>query len=205
MWRAVWRGEDYGVMMGSVGMGGGWWPLGWHTNRILNFTWFPSVFVLTPYWRADIPLWLPLHLVGIATALLWMFDRPRRYVGGCKYCGFNVPGRLARGRCGVCGRILDGSWLLVGLALSTIAYVYLPMADLLSAFVLLWSTVFILLVLLPAALLIWRRVWPRVVPGFCHFCGYNLRGNVSGVCPECGTPTPTDDGLAAPTVDPPNP
>jgi hypothetical protein len=23
----------------------------------------------------------------------------------------------------------------------------------------------------------------------CHSCGYNLTGNISGVCPECGTPT----------------
>lgn len=26
------------------------------------------------------------------------------------------------------------------------------------------------------------------LPGHCRFCGYNLRGNVSGVCPECGEP-----------------
>jgi len=26
-------------------------------------------------------------------------------------------------------------------------------------------------------------------PGHCPKCSYNLRGNVSGVCPECGTPT----------------
>jgi hypothetical protein len=26
--------------------------------------------------------------------------------------------------------------------------------------------------------------------GACKACGYNLTGNVSGVCPECGTPTP---------------
>ena len=25
-------------------------------------------------------------------------------------------------------------------------------------------------------------------PGFCESCGYNLTGNVSGRCPECGTP-----------------
>ncbi|GMU21388.1 MAG: hypothetical protein AMXMBFR13_14810 [Phycisphaerae bacterium] len=24
----------------------------------------------------------------------------------------------------------------------------------------------------------------------CDTCGYNLTGNVSGVCPECGSPVP---------------
>ena len=28
-----------------------------------------------------------------------------------------------------------------------------------------------------------------VPPGQCRKCGYNLTGNVSGRCPECGTPT----------------
>ena len=28
--------------------------------------------------------------------------------------------------------------------------------------------------------------------GFCAHCGYNLTGNVSGVCPECGAPIPDD-------------
>ncbi len=37
-------------------------------------------------------------------------------------------------------------------------------------------------------------------PDHCTSCGYNLTGNLSGVCPECGTPIPpaaigtTDDG-----------
>jgi hypothetical protein len=31
----------------------------------------------------------------------------------------------------------------------------------------------------------WRPARPT---GFCAVCGYNLTGNASGACPECGTP-----------------
>jgi membrane protein YdbS with pleckstrin-like domain len=30
----------------------------------------------------------------------------------------------------------------------------------------------------------------RLKTGRCLACGYSLRGNVSGVCPECGAPVP---------------
>ncbi len=33
------------------------------------------------------------------------------------------------------------------------------------------------------------RRWRRRRKGLCVRCGYNLRGNVSGVCPECGKET----------------
>ncbi len=39
---------------------------------------------------------------------------------------------------------------------------------------------------LPTALLWWRN--RRIPPGHCESCGYDLTGNVSGRCPECGTP-----------------
>jgi hypothetical protein len=32
----------------------------------------------------------------------------------------------------------------------------------------------------------WWRLRPRRVPGTCRHCGYDLTGNVSGLCPECG-------------------
>ena len=32
-----------------------------------------------------------------------------------------------------------------------------------------------------------RRVAARRSAGLCVRCGYDLTGNVSGVCPECGT------------------
>ena len=31
----------------------------------------------------------------------------------------------------------------------------------------------------------------RIPPGHCLKCGYNLTGNISGVCPECGEPIKT--------------
>ena len=36
------------------------------------------------------------------------------------------------------------------------------------------------------ALQLYRRTRRRFPPGQCPSCGYNLTGNVSGVCPECG-------------------
>jgi hypothetical protein len=42
-----------------------------------------------------------------------------------------------------------------------------------------------LLVAIPTAYLCWRDR-RRIPPGHCRKCGYNLTGNVSGVCPECG-------------------
>ncbi len=54
---------------------------------------------------------------------------------------------------------------------------YLPLLPLLLA------------ALVPTALLWWldRRKYP---PGHCGKCGYDLTANVSGVCPECGSPIP---------------
>ncbi len=42
-----------------------------------------------------------------------------------------------------------------------------------------------LAVALPTA--IWSGLGCRPKAGHCKSCGYNLTGNVSGVCPECGT------------------
>lgn len=38
----------------------------------------------------------------------------------------------------------------------------------------------------PTGCLWWRDRRRRIPPGHCQNCGYNLTGNVSGVCPECG-------------------
>lgn len=48
-----------------------------------------------------------------------------------------------------------------------------------------------LLVALPTTYLLWtaRRRFPG---GCCHRCGYDLTGNTSGACPECGTKAPAE-------------
>lgn len=44
--------------------------------------------------------------------------------------------------------------------------------------------VFVITMALPAALLWYREL--RYTPGRCHNCRYNLHGNQTGICPECG-------------------
>jgi hypothetical protein len=39
---------------------------------------------------------------------------------------------------------------------------------------------------LPTVVLWWLDRRRRSLPGHCQNCGYNLTGNVSGICPECG-------------------
>ena len=48
---------------------------------------------------------------------------------------------------------------------------------------------------------IWRRRLQRK-PNHCRSCGYNLTGNVSGICPECGAAvtTPKKDAVPGVTV-----
>jgi len=59
-----------------------------------------------------------------------------------------------------------------------------------------WTTLilphwFVVIVTLPLPLLYASRIVHRRLPrcpGLCRSCGYDLQGNVSGICPECGTP-----------------
>lgn len=63
-----------------------------------------------------------------------------------------------------------------------------------------WNVVLILLLALPVVPLKRRcrdcgalfsgSWWKRPRKGFCGICGYDLTGNVSGTCPECGWKIP---------------
>jgi hypothetical protein len=44
--------------------------------------------------------------------------------------------------------------------------------------------------LLPSGILVLTDRSPKSSFNDCYTCGYNLFGNISGTCPECGTPIP---------------
>jgi len=53
------------------------------------------------------------------------------------------------------------------------------------------------ILVLPSLLILARlivRGWPSRAPGLCGSCGYDLTGNISGICPECGMPAIEDEG-----------
>jgi hypothetical protein len=52
-----------------------------------------------------IPLWMPLGLVSLPTAILWHLDRRRPAPGACR-CGYNLTGNVS-GACPECGRALE--------------------------------------------------------------------------------------------------
>jgi hypothetical protein len=50
-----------------------------------------------------------------------------------------------------------------------------------------WSVLLVTLLFPVHTAFLWWLDRRRIPPGHCQTCGYNLTGNVSGVCPECGT------------------
>ncbi|MCG3132419.1 MAG: hypothetical protein FLDDKLPJ_03258 [Phycisphaerae bacterium] len=66
-----------------------------------------------------------------------------------------------------------------------------------------WAAGIATVALIPGRLL--RRIRPprerdpvrrgRYPRGLCHACGYDLTGNVSGACPECGARRPASEWL----------
>jgi hypothetical protein len=97
---------------------------------------------------------------------------------------FNV--HLASGGVGIDNSVNRDGWR-VSLA-TTVRFNWLPvlMSDKRnwwSFYLPLWIP--LVVVAVPTAFL-WHRD-RRMPPGHCQKCGYDLTGNVSGVCPECGT------------------
>ncbi|MBN1858452.1 hypothetical protein JW848_04525 [Candidatus Bipolaricaulota bacterium] len=66
--------------------------------------------------------------------------------------------------------LIDWSWLQVnGFYIGLVLPLWIPFV----------------IAVIPTGVL-WYLDRRRIPPGYCRKCGYDLTGNVSGVCPECG-------------------
>ncbi len=108
------------------------------------------------------------HVI-VMSAQLWVMDRPTRPITGWVTFPGTVPGRPL--------------WVHVRFLFAR------PGAVAGGLFIPFWLP--LALTAIPTALLFWRDR-PRIPPGHCQKCGYNLTGNVSGICSECGTPCEPD-------------
>ncbi len=104
-----------------------------------------------------IPIWIPLALLVVITYGIWWIQHRDRG----KRIGLTA------------GAILLVAELCLGFPCASDIAVYV---------LLLLPTSF-----LASGLVSWRIESKRIPPGHCKKCSYNLTGNVSGICPECGT------------------
>jgi hypothetical protein len=66
-----------------------------------GYRWRPAA-SLQPAWWFVLPLWIPLMLAAVPTAVLWWTDRRRIPPGHCRKCGYNLTGNVS-GVCPECG------------------------------------------------------------------------------------------------------
>lgn len=118
-------------------------------------------------------LHVPLSFILVVMALIPAMRRVRQ-----RYHTISSGGllRLAGG-CLLCAFINPVAYLGLTFCHPTLASTVLMVLN---------ATGLIVLVVACQILITSRRA-TRYPPGHCQTCGYNLTGNVSGICPECGT------------------
>jgi hypothetical protein len=138
-------------------------------RRVLKWTGtIICVLILPVWWLSSEGVWMyhfDTWCVATTDGSLWLEFGPPDPALGRGWRGFWVEGTLWLGQ----------FWPVVFKDLRGNVDVVVPWCFLLA------------LMAIPTALLWWldRR---RIPPGHCQKCSYDLTGNVSGICPECGTP-----------------
>lgn len=199
-----WRGGVHIEDVSKYSVVYGWHEggLGWPGPPTWSFAFLQNRF-------ADgirIPLWAPWLLCVFVTALAWWLDRRRvreRLAGWFRWLR---PDR----RAAVNGRNAGLFFLLYvfGLGIPSFGLVTLGNRFQISLFQRMGEWLLQAIVLaIPAAIALawlWTRFLNRLRTRYpttgCKHCGYDLFGNESGICPECGMVV--EDAEAIPATDP---
>jgi len=77
-------------------------------RRLSGFSWWPrrsTSFALNPIVMYTVPLWIPLTLCGVPSAIAWRahLRRRRRGPASCPSCGYDLRGLPASAPCPECG------------------------------------------------------------------------------------------------------
>lgn len=160
------------------------------TDRSFGFAW-PQVRQWTTrrgtVWEASVSVWLPTLIIISGVLMLAQRNRSRRPQDRCKHC-LAAGVHLRNGCCAECLAASVVAVVAIALLAIAVAYAFSPLMNQVATIAFGW-VITLVCVFFPPAILraCHRRRWKELSTGYCRKCGYDLTGNVSGRCPECGT------------------
>jgi len=211
LWNSPNLRHQLGLMLGTIGYG--WRPEGWRPENeqcpgisgwgVGPYGWPTplSWWIVTGgnrSWQSvSIPLWMPFILLVIPTAVLWYRDRANSHRTFRRFLIWLAPEhpKSITVWCLLlfCGVHLAALFLVLFTAQLIHDFFvefrsndpFYAVTDCLVP-ILFWMT--------PLSAVVWAWAWTRFVNKLyarqpaprCRNCGYDLTGNVSGTCPECG-------------------
>jgi hypothetical protein len=75
-------------------------------GRVSEGSILPYIRFVSGHVQISVPLWIPLLVVAVPTAILWWVDRPSSPSNCCPRCGYDASGN-ASGICPECGYKLN--------------------------------------------------------------------------------------------------
>lgn len=205
--------HQWGLMLGAVGYA--WRPEGWSIEQEKypsrpgleyggeyggspGLYWWPEVSWLKTWHGVMIPIWMPFAVIGVTSSLMWWRDRraTRRW-----WSRVFIRLRPATRKRVTVGLVLVFIAVHVA-ALATALFCYVqartffernprPLSGEVLAIRILGFGAPLFGVLLASVWTRFRnRLFDRQPGAHCRECGYDLTGNTSGRCPECGGAIP---------------
>lgn len=192
-----WRPEGYEPAKDKYRGPGGFLGVADYADSRMHFNWLPTKSRLKAWEGVSIPLWIVFVLIAIPTGWLWWKGREAT----CQFIASILRSLAPNQRVGLRIGLV---WLFVFVHFITLFLVRVPVerslgflfpnsnADFWGGMILAF-----LLITSPMFGILWAWLWVRLRNELfsrfnegrgCTKCGYDLRGNVSGTCPECGTP-----------------